>query len=348
MPLWLNLRLIEPQHLKCFHEVFQFAFNGSTNTFVPPPGVETRIVPNSANGSFLHGLLWEYIGLQRFRSHFVQQLNYTDGWNLHSIPYDFRRGTLKALNGFARDLKALVELTYARNVNQRVFLITHSTGGSMALFFLAQQPQSWKDRYIAGWISLSGNIAGEVDNIQSLIQGFLSPTVSRDVLRTWDFFAWRLPEPMIYGPDRILVQTPTKNYTALDMRELLQDMNAEGLARVYPEASSILADLPAPNVDTYCFYGANISTAIGYLSTSNHFDTRELSTVYGWGDGEQDDTTNMSCQRWRKTMDPRYRLMLKGFDRVGHVALVGNKQVLEEIDQIVRPATRRMNSANLR
>jgi lysophospholipase-3 len=305
-------------------------YNSSSTSFKNPPGVETRIVPNSINGSFLEGVLWEYIGLDKFLFHFVNKYKYTDGINLHSIPYDFRRGTNDTLDLFVQNFKQLIEFTYVQNMNQSVYLISHSTGGSMVLFFLSQQTQLWKDRYINSWISLSGNIAGEVDNIENLIQGFLSPIVSRDVLQTWDFFAWRLPEPMIYGSERIIVQTRSKNYTSYDMLEFLRDINAKELSLIYPQASLILGTLPAPNVDTYCFYGVNISTAIGYILKSDR-----LETIHGWGDGEQDDTTNMSCQLWKKTMDKKYKLIFKGFDRISHTELVGNNQVLEEIDRII-------------
>jgi lysophospholipase-3 len=329
MLLWLNLQFFEPSLLSCFHEVLKF------NSFENPPGVETRLVPNSINGSFLDGVLWEYIGLDKFLFHFVEKYGYTDGKDIHSIPYDFRRGTNETLYIFINQLKGLIELTYLKNENKSVYLVSHSTGGSMVLFFLSQQSQLWKDQYINSWISLSGNIAGEVDNIGNLIQGMLSPLITRDVFQSWDFFAWRLPEPMIYGSKRIIVQTPSKNYTSYDIQQLLLAMNATDLARIYPQTSSILGNLPPPNVTTYCFFGVNISTPIGYISESDHFDSRKLETIHGWGDGEQDDTTNMSCQLWKETMDRKYGLILKGFDRVGHISLVGNNQVLEEIDRII-------------
>ncbi|CAF1448852.1 unnamed protein product [Rotaria sordida] len=333
--LWLNLRFFEPEFLTCFHNIFKFIYNSSLNSFENPPGVETRIIYNSINDSFLNGLLWEYIELDKFFFHFITNYNYTDGINIHSLPYDFRRGTNKTLLSFNNNLKQLIELTYIKNMNKSIYLISHSTGGSMILFFLSQQSQLWKDQYIHGWISLSGNIAGEIDNIQNLIQGSLSPILTRDIFQTWDFFAWRLPEPMIYGSERIIIKTPTKNYTSYDMLNFLHDLNAKELSLIYPQASSILASLPAPNVNTYCFYGVNISTPIGYISKSDQFISNQLETIYGWGDGEQDDTTNMSCQLWKKTMDIKYKLILKGFDRVNHLALVGNDYVIEEIDQII-------------
>ncbi|CAF1191845.1 unnamed protein product [Adineta steineri] len=333
--LWLNLRLFEPSYLSCYHNIFRFIYNYSSNSFENPPGVETRIIVNSINGSFLDGLLWEYIQLDKFLFHFVTKHKYIDGQNMHSVPYDFRRGTNKTLFLFNNNLKELIESTYIRNMNKSVYLISHSTGGSMVLYFLSQQLQTWKNQYINSWISLSGNIAGEVDNIENLVQGFLSPVVSRDVIQSWDFFAWRLPEPMIYGSERIIVKTPSRNYTSYDMLDFLRDINAKELSLIYSQASSILASLPEPNVNTYCFYGVNISTPIGYISKSDRFEDNKLETIRGWGDGEQDDTTNMSCQLWNKTMDKKYKFISKGFHRISHLELVGNDKVLEEIDQII-------------
>ena len=333
--LWLNLRLFEPNLLSCFHHIFKLVYNSSSNSFGNPLGVETRLVPNSIDGLFLNGLLWEYIELDKFLFHFITKYNYTDGINIHSIPYDFRRGTNTTLSSFNDNLKYLIELTYMKNMNKSVYLISHSTGGSMTLFFLSQQTQSWKDQYVNSWISLSGNLAGEVDIIQDLIQGFLSPVIPRDVLQTWDFFAWRLPESFIYGSERIIIQTSSKNYTSYDMLDFLRDIKANELALLYPQLSSILSHLPAPNVNTFCFYGINISTPIGYRLKSDKFESNQLETIYGWGDGEQDDTTNMSCHLWKKTMNSKYRLILKGFNGVNHLALVGNDRVLEQIDQII-------------
>ena len=330
--LWLNVRLWEPEFLPCFHRIIQFVFNSSTNSFENPIGVEVRLLKNSTTGSFLDGLLWEYVGLDKMFYHFIKTFNYTDKLNLHSVPYDFRRGTNESLYEFIRNLKQLIEFTYNRNENQSVHLISHSTGGSMVLFFLSQQSQQWKDRFIQTWISLSGNLAGEVDNFEDILRGFVSPMIPKEILQTWDFYAWRLPEPFVFGSKRLLIQTTRKNYTSFDIQQFLNDINATDLAQIYPQTASILGDLPAPNVDTYCFYGVNVSTPIAYRIDEKN----RLETIHGWGDGEQDDTTNMSCQLWNETMSDKYRLICKGFDRISHTRLVGNDQVLNEIDRVIR------------
>lgn len=330
--LWLNVRLWEPEFLPCFHRIIQFVFNSSTNSFENPIGVEVRLLKNSTTGSFLDGLLWEYVGLDKMFYHFIKTFNYTDKLNLHSVPYDFRRGTNESLYEFIRNLKQLIEFTYNRNENQSVHLISHSTGGSMVLFFLSQQSQQWKDRFIQTWISLSGNLAGEVDNFEDILRGFVSPMIPKEILQTWDFYAWRLPEPFVFGSKRLLIQTTRKNYTSIDIQQFLNDINATDLAQIYPQTASILGDLPAPNVDTYCFYGVNVSTPIAYRIDEKN----RLETIHGRGDGEQDDTTNMSCQLWNETMSDKYRLICKGFDRISHTRLVGNDQVLNEIDRVIR------------
>ena len=330
--LWLNVRLWEPEFLPCFHRIIQFVFNSSTNSFENPIGVEVRLLKNSTTGSFLDGLLWEYVGLDKMFYHFIKTFNYTDKLNLHSVPYDFRRGTNESLYEFIRNLKQLIEFTYNRNENQSVHLISHSTGGSMVLFFLSQQSQQWKDRFIQTWISLSGNLAGEVDNFEDILRGFVSPMIPKEILQTWDFYAWRLPEPFVFGSKRLLIQTTRKNYTSIDIQQFLNDINATDLAQIYPQTASILGDLPAPNVDTYCFYGVNVSTPIAYRIDEKN----RLETIHGRGDGEQDDTTNMSCQLWNETMSDKYRLICKGFGRISHTRLVGNDQVLNEIDRVIR------------
>ncbi len=111
MRLWLNVRLFEPNLLPCFYNMFKLVYNQSSNTFSNPDGVETRTVLSSNNSSFLNGLLWEYVGLDQFLDHFVSKHSYTDGVNLRSISYDFRRGTTETLSSFAQHLKELIEST---------------------------------------------------------------------------------------------------------------------------------------------------------------------------------------------------------------------------------------------
>lgn len=63
-------------------------------------------------------------------------------------------------------LKKLVEDTYEENEKQPIILIAHSMGGPMSLFFLNQQTQAWKDRYIKTMVTLSGAWGGSVKAVK--------------------------------------------------------------------------------------------------------------------------------------------------------------------------------------
>lgn len=63
-------------------------------------------------------------------------------------------------------LKDLVEETYKTNNNTPVALIAHSMGGPMSLYFLHQQTQAWKDKYIRTIVTLSGAWGGSLKSIK--------------------------------------------------------------------------------------------------------------------------------------------------------------------------------------
>lgn len=63
-------------------------------------------------------------------------------------------------------LKALVEETYEMNDKSPVALLAHSMGGPMSLYFLHQQTQAWKDKYIRSLITLSGAWGGSAKAIK--------------------------------------------------------------------------------------------------------------------------------------------------------------------------------------
>ena len=67
-------------------------------------------------------------------------------------------------------LKELVEEMY--HLYQRpVLLVGHSMGCHYVLYFLNQQPQAWKDKYLKGFISLGAPWGGAIKTLRVMASG---------------------------------------------------------------------------------------------------------------------------------------------------------------------------------
>jgi lysophospholipase-3 len=68
-------------------------------------------------------------------------------------------------------MKTLVEDTFVKTNGQKVMFLTHSMGSPVTLYFLNQQTQAWKDKYVKSWISLAGCWAGTIKALKVYAQG---------------------------------------------------------------------------------------------------------------------------------------------------------------------------------
>lgn len=71
---------------------------------------------------------------------------------------------------YHQKLAGLVEEMHA-TYGKPVFLIGHSLGCLHLLYFLLRQPQSWKDRFIDGFISLGAPWGGSIKPLLVLASG---------------------------------------------------------------------------------------------------------------------------------------------------------------------------------
>jgi lysophospholipase-3 len=314
--------------LGCLEAVLTMQYNELQNEFVNPLGVEVRSAPFGTFESLLPESSANFKPLRdALSSH-----GYKEGTDLFAAPYEWRRAII-SIPEFTTSLSALVETAYMSNGNHKTHFIAHSSGGSMLLYFMNKQSQEWKDKYVESIITLSGNFAGEVDNYHDIITGLpVIEHVSKSVYQTWDFYAWLLPNPRVYGGNRTIIYTSSRNYTAHDSLKLLLDLGLKPLANLYPQYSELTGRLDPPNVTTHCFFGSQLPTAAGYIYST--LDKPPTKTIESSGDGEQDDTTNMSCKKWA-SMSPRYFFEAKEFPGVKHTEMPTHPDVVKEILSIV-------------
>jgi len=65
--------------------------------------------------------------------------------------------------------QAPIEKAFIANNGTRVTLISHSLGSLWTLFLLSSKPQSWKDKYIGKWVSVSAAIGGSVKLLNGML-----------------------------------------------------------------------------------------------------------------------------------------------------------------------------------
>lgn len=100
------------------------------------------------------------------------------GWGGTNVPYprhpDPSHPPAGQQEEYYRKLADLVEEMHAA-YGKPVFLIGHSLGCLHLLYFLLRQPQSWKDHFIDGFISLGAPWGGSIKPMLVLASGERGP-----------------------------------------------------------------------------------------------------------------------------------------------------------------------------
>lgn len=75
------------------------------------------------------------------------------------------------LNMYFKKLTNYIELLY-QSFNKKVILISHSLGGPIIKLFLHNKSQSWKNKYINKWFSISGAFGGTPIATRAILTGY--------------------------------------------------------------------------------------------------------------------------------------------------------------------------------
>ncbi|KAK2918210.1 group XV phospholipase A2 [Channa argus] len=336
--LWLNLELLVPVAIDCWIDNIRLIYNSTTHTTLSPPGVEIRVP------GFGYTYPLEYldpskhsVGMYFFT--IVQSLvdsGYTRDIDIKGAPYDWRKAPNEHKEYFLA-LQHMIE-EMAEKAGERVVLIAHSMGNVYTLYFLNQQPQAWKDRYIKAFIAIGPPWAGVAKTLRVVISGdndhipVISPLKMRSQQRSAVSTTWLFPYVHSWPKDKVLVQTPTTNYTVLDYQRLFSDLGFEDGWLMRQDTEPLVFDLTPPGVAVHCLYGTGTKTPESFRY-SDKFPDVEPEVLYGEGDGTVNLRSAIQCGQWAgKQKQP---VTLKELPGSEHVNLLLNATTVAYIKSVL-------------
>ncbi|XP_007558685.1 lysosomal phospholipase A and acyltransferase, partial [Poecilia formosa] len=336
--LWLDVEQLVPIIIDCWIDNMRLIYNNITHTSDSPPGVEIR-VPGFGKTYSLEFLDPSKGSVGMYFFTIVQAMvewGYTRDDDVRGAPYDWRKAPNENKN-YSRNLKEMIE-EMAEKAGRRVVLIAHSMGNLYTLYFLNQQPQAWKDKYIQTFICLGPPWAGVAKTLRVVTSGdndqipLISPLKIRSQQRTAVSTTWLLPYAHTWPKDQVLVQTPTNNYTVQDYEKFYSDIGfAEGWL-MRKDTEPLVSDLTAPGVAVHCLYGNGIPTPEAFRY-SDKFPDMEPNVTYGDGDGTVNLRSAVQCKRWAGQQ--KQPVMLKELPGNEHVEMLANITTLEYIKSVL-------------
>ncbi|KAM9377900.1 lysosomal phospholipase A and acyltransferase [Pholidichthys leucotaenia] len=338
--LWLNLELLMPVVIDCWIDNIRLVYNRTTHTTSSPPGVEIH-VPGFGKTSSV-----EYLDpCKNVKSMYfftiVQSLvdwGYTRDDDVRGAPYDWRKAPNENKDYFLKLQQMIEEMV--EKAGEPMVLIAHSMGNLYTLYFLNQQPQSWKDKYIKAFISLGAPWAGVAKTLRVVISGdndqipVISSLRIRSQQRTAVSTNWLLPYPSAWPKDQVLVQTPTANYTVQDYQRLYSDIHFEDGWMMRQDTEQLVTDLTAPGVAIHCLYGTGFPTPEAFQYSSKFPDV-EPTVRTGEGDGTVNLRSALRCKQWvGKQKQP---VSLQELPENEHVKMLSNISTVDYIKKVLFP-----------
>lgn len=309
MKVWVSPVQLLPGEKDCLLTRLTLTYDSESDTYSNLPNVELRAA-GWANGSDAHeshlDLLYEY----EFRS-ILNTLNEAHGYKLGKdvfiAPYDWRLAgdahskRQNGVGGYYPELQLLIEEAVKATGKQAVVL-SHSLGCPTILhFFHKFVSDDWKSQYIHGWVALSSPWMGGSNLLQSYLGGWTLgfPTwlIPHDYVRPVQVNAssgvWMSPHPKAFG-NMPIVQTPSRNFTAADVKEVVQILGkstwGNQTGALFDKLQGPYQDLQSTpsKIKLHNWYSTGIKTGEQFIFDTDlydGFDKAAAKTVWGDGDG---------------------------------------------------------------
>lgn len=294
--IWFDVSVLVGPLTDCFAERVSLVYDPHADEFHNTPGVETRVPYfGTTNGmQYLDPSLKYATAYMSSLVMSIEEVGYIDGKSLFGAPYDFRYGPgnkpYSVGSRYVIALRELVEKAYMLNGDKQVIIVSHSLGGLWVLYFLNQQPLSWRQKYVKHFIPIAAPWGGTLQGMRSFSSGYslgiplVNPMRIRSQQRTTESSIWLLPVPEVFG-NRTLVVTQHKNYSASDMVPFLRDIGfSKAIAPYQSRIRPLTKHLMAPMVPVTLIFSSGISTPETLIYGEHGFD-EQPEIIEGDGDG---------------------------------------------------------------
>ncbi|KAI5616183.1 group XV phospholipase A2 [Silurus asotus] len=335
--LWLNLELLVPVAIDCWIDNMRLIYNHTTRSTEAPPGVDIR-VPGFGQTFGLEYLDPSKHSVGMYFFTIVQAMvdwGYTRDEDVRGAPYDWRKAPNENKEYFL-NLQLMIE-DMAHKYGGPVVLIAHSMGNMYTLYFLNQQPQAWKDKYIKAFVCLGPPWAGVAKTLRVMASGdnnripLISPLKIRTQQRTAVSTPWLFPYAHTWPNDKPIVSTPSANYTVNDYERFFKDIGFEDGWAMRQDTEHLVQALQAPGVPVHCLYGTGIDTAEAYRYST--FPDAEPEVVNGEGDGTVNVRSAVQCKRW--TAEQKQPVKLVELPGNEHVNMLLNFTTVKYIKDVL-------------
>ncbi|KAJ0029568.1 hypothetical protein NQD34_004565 [Periophthalmus magnuspinnatus] len=336
-PLWIDLNMFMPVGVDCWIDNIRLVYNRTTRRSSNSPGVQVRVP------GFGETYTIEFLDNNKLAGYFhtmvehLVSVGYSRNGTIRGAPYDWRVAPNENEEYLVK-LRELVEDMY-KQYQKPVYLLGHSMGCHYVLYFLNQQPQAWKDRFIKGFISLGAPWGGAVKALRVMASGnndgipMLSNVKIREEQRMITTNPWMLPFDEFWPKEHVLVSTPTANYTTQDYERFFTDINFENGWHMWLDTKNLTGDLHPPGVEVWCMYGVGLPTPVTYIYDEGFPNADPVDFVYADGDDTVDSFSTSLCKRWiGKQSKPVH---VTEFQGLMHLDMVYHEKVLNLIQYIL-------------
>lgn len=242
------------------------------------------------------------------------------------------------LGDYMKQFKGLVEETYKMNKREKAIILCHSMGCLVMLYFLNQQTQAWKDQHVRSFFCLGGPWGGAVKSVKAFASGdnfgvMVAPSLTiRDDERTFPSLAFLLPSSNVFPPNKVVIETPHKQYTVGSYKNFFDDIHYEVGYNMWLDVHKLTHNLTAPGVEVYCIHGYGYDTLNKIIYEKNKFPDEQPDRIeYSDGDGTVNVESLMACNRWKNEQpQPVHYMPIRGID---HMLVLSEVRILQQLQR---------------